>query len=128
MSVWASRSSRRHSGGAERQLALGKRHVGRHRPVAREHAGLQELARRGIGGELAVAELVAFANPPVEELRQVVDVRDRDAALDLLPALQPQRDGRHRPEQAVAADRQREQPRVDGAAADLRHGRPDRAA
>ena len=44
----------------ERALPVRNRHVDRHRPIAREHAAPQELARGGIGGELAVAELVSF--------------------------------------------------------------------
>ena len=125
--VCASRSSRRHSCGASERCSSGIGTSMRHRPVAGEHAGLQELARRGIGGELAVAELVAFAHPQVEERRQVVDVRrstTRRSTFCRRASRSVTR--RDRPEQAVAADRQREQPRIDGPAAALRARRARR--
>ena len=105
----------------ERPLRVGDRHVDRHRPVAGEHAGLQELARCRIGGELTVAELIAFPHPQLEERRQVVDIHDRHPALDLLPPRQPQGNGRDRAEHAVAAHRVRKQAGIGGPAAVVQH-------
>jgi len=59
----------------------------------------------------------------VEEVGQVVDVRDGDSPLDLAALLKAQRDRGDRAEQAVAADRQRKQAGVHGPAAHLESAR-----
>ena len=64
---------------------------------------------RGVGRELAIAELVAVADAPIEELGEIVDACERHAPFHLAPRRQAQRYARDRAEQAIAADRKREQ-------------------
>ena len=107
-------------GRAERELALGKRQI-RTRPAGstrtRRPGGIRETPDRWRTGSRRTRSPVSCRRSKSSGRSSTFAMRD--APLDLPALLKPQRDRRDRSEQSVAADRQREQTRVDGAAADL---------
>ena len=101
-SSFQSRCDRRRWSSRNRPVVL-------HGPIARQHAGAQEIGALRRGGELKIAVQVAGGDALVEGVDELLDLEPRDAALHLDAGHQPQGHRRDHAKQSVAADHVAEQ-------------------